>query len=286
MSYRRQNQQLFLYFFAAILILTGCAPQLRQPEWICPGKQSVDEWMNFLNQRLENTTPLKANGRCRLQYYAEGKPRKENFPVKLWFNPPAQIRLQGDVAFDPKGIVLGSNEDEFWLSIKPKEVSSYWWGRWSEESCPEKLVISPELVLEALGIVEVYGGKNWSLSKEGVFDVLTKRDGRAETQKIYIHSCNYLVRRIEYFEAGGEAVIFTELGKYREVSKGFFVPTLIKIVNRAQEKGENSVRITLESVKSVNFTEKQQRRLFTRRKPRGFKHVFRIVGEELVEQPP
>ena len=69
--------------------------------------------------------------------------------------PPVEIYMQGDVAFDPKGIVLGSNEEEFWLAVRLKEVSGYWWGRWSEESRPEKLMISPRLVLEALGVAAV-----------------------------------------------------------------------------------------------------------------------------------
>ena len=257
---------MFAGFAAAILILSGCAPQIQKPVRVCPGKESVAESLSSLRMRLENTVPLKANGQCLLQYYAEDKkPKKENFPVKLWVNPPVEIYMQGDVAFDPKGVVLGSNEDEFWLAMKPKEISCYWWGRWSERSYPEKLMISPRLVLEALGVAAVGDIESWSLSNEGAFDVLTKQEGGTKTRKkIYINTCDYLVRRIEYFDDDGRATIVTELDKYKKISRDFFVPSTIKIINRANGNEGDLVQITLSSVKSMNFTDKQRRRLFTR----------------------
>ncbi len=196
---------------------------------VCPGKESVAEAISVLMSRAQNMVPLKANGQCLLEYYVEGKKHKENFPVKLWVNPPAEVYLQGDIAFNPRGLVLGSNEREFWLSIKPQEISSYWWGLWSEGGYNEKLVISPKIMLEALGIAAVDsdepGEKNWSLSKENGFDVLTNRsDGDRSIKKLYISNCDYLVRRIEYFYTNGEMMVTAELEKYKEVLKGIFVP--------------------------------------------------------------
>ena len=273
---------------AAILlvILSGCAPEIKLPTQICPGKQSLAESLASLRSFSGDPFQFRANGQCLLEYYAEGKKHRENFPVKLWVNAPAQICLQGDVAFDPKGIVLGSNEDEFWLAMKPKEISNYWWGKWSESGCLEKLMVSPKTVLEALGIAAVDSDENWSLSNEGVFDVLTKGDGRTETQKIYIYSCDYRIRRIEYLDVDEQATVVTELDRYKEAAKGFFVPTIIKIVNRPEETIKDSVSITLRlrSIKSMNFTEKAQRRLFTRPEPHRFKHIFRIIDGEMIEQ--
>lgn len=313
MKYQYANPQLFFRFAAAVLlaavILAGCAPQVQKPMRICPGAESVTDALSLLRARSQNIVPLRANGQCRLQYYADGKPHKENFPVKLWVNPvrsprrqaadagrftsnganpPAQIYLQGDVAFDPKGLVAGSNEQEFWLSIKPKEVSSYWWGRWSQANSSEKLMFSPELIIEALGIAEVGGGENWSLSNEGVFDVLTKRDGRGVViKKVYIFNCDHLVSKIEYFDTNGRAVAIMELGEYKEVSEWFSVPAAIKIINRMADGagGLISITISLKSVKSAHFTEKALRRLFTRPEPRGFKHIYKIVDGKIIEQP-
>jgi hypothetical protein len=275
----------FLIFVLAMLIFTGCAAQMKKEARVCPGKKSIDESLSSLRVRSENATPLKADGQCLLQYYdAEGKPKRENFPVKLWVNPPVEIYMQGDVAFDPKGVAVGSNKDEFWLAVKLKEVSSFWWGRWSEKEYPEKLLISPKLVLESLGAAAVGDEQEWALSNEGAFDVLTKQDDGIETKKIYINNCDYLVRKIEYFGGNGRAAIIVELDKYKEISKNFFVPGVVRIVNLADGNKKNSAQITLSSVKSINFTAKQRGRLFVRPQPQGFKHIYKIVDGNIIEQ--
>jgi hypothetical protein len=285
-EYQQYNHRLFAGFAAAILIFAGCAPRIQKPVRVCPGKESIAESLSSLRMRLENTVPLKASGQCLLQYYVgDRKPEKENFPVKLWVNPPVELYMQGDVAFDPKGIVIGSNEDEFWLAMKPKEISCYWWGRWSERNYPEKLMISPRLVLEALGVVAVGDIESWSLSNEGAFDVLTKQEGGTKTRKkIYINTCDYLVRRIEYFDDDGRAAIVTELDKYKELIKDFFVPTFIKIINRTDGNEGDLVQITLSSIQPAKFTDKQRRRLFIRPQPQGFRHIYKIVDGNVIEQ--
>lgn len=278
-----------------MLIFGGCAAQMGRSVRVCPGKASAAESLSLLRVQLENAVPLKADGQCLLQYYTEkGKLKKENFPVKLWvnpapaagagMNPPAEIYMQGDIAFDPKGIVLGSNKEEFWLAVRLKEISGYWWGRWSGREYPEKLMISPRLVLEALGAAAVGDEEGWSLSNEGAFDVLTKQEGGIETKKIYINNCDYLVRRIEYYD-GGRVAVIVELDKYKEISKNFFVPRIVKIVNRAGGSKGDSVQITLGSVKPVKFTDKQRERLFVRPQEQGFKQIYKIVDGKIIEQP-
>lgn len=288
MRYAQQNRKLLVHLFAAALIVCGCTPELKIPKRICPGKQTVVQSLDVLNARSENAVSLRANGQCRLQYYDGGKKRKENFPVKVWANPPLEIYLQGDVAFDAKGIVLGSNEDEFWLAMKPKEISGYWWGRWSDANCPEMLMISPKLLLEGLGIVAIDSDEgNWSLSNEGRFDVLTRHDNQGMTQnRIHVNCCDYLVEKIEYFDARGEAIAVVELDKYKEVSEGFFVPAGIKITTYGEQAVEDSVEVnfSLRSIKPASFTDKQHDRLFTRPEPRGFEHIYQIVGGEMIEQ--
>jgi len=279
--------RLHFYFTGPLLLIISgsCGPQIQQADRLCPGKGSAVEVLSILRFRSEDIAPLKASGQCHLQYYTEdnNKPREENFLVKLWVNPPAEIYLQGDVAFDSKGILLGSNEDEFWLSMKPKEISSYWWGRWSEKTSLGKLTISPELLLEALGIAAADSEENWALSKEGDFDVLTKQNGQTEIKKIYISNCDYLIRKIEYLN---ERQAVMELDEYKEVLKGFFVPGVIKIINRTGNSGRESESITfnLNSIKAARFTDIQRKVLFTRPQPRGFKHIYKIVGDSIVEQ--
>jgi len=254
---------------------------------ICPGKEFAAESLSVLKLRTENITPVKANGQCRLQYWAEEKEHKENFPVRLWFNSPDQVLLQGDVAWDPKGIVLGCNEREFWLAIRLKDISSYWWGQWTEQDRSDALIISPKWVLEALGIAEVGSDDNWSLSNEEFFDILTKRTAEgAIIKKIYVYSCDYTVRKIEYFDVYGEVAIVTELSRYKEITEGFFAPAVIKITRYACDDSENpvSITLTLRSIKSYEFTEKRKKGLFSRPEPKRFKHIYRIINGEVIEQ--
>jgi len=288
MNYQRHNLRLYFYFAAAIPILVGCAPEIRRPLEICPGKGSVAEALSALQLHWQNMVPLKANGQCLLEYYIEGerKPHKEKFSVKLWVNPPVEIYLQGDATLVPKAIILGSNQDEFWLSIRPKEISTYWWGKWSQQVSSETLMINPKTLLEALGIAAVDAESNWSLSNEGAFDILTKRRRGVVIKKIYVYSCDYLVRKIEYFDADGQVAGVAELDKYKQVLEGFFVPAGIKIVKHADDNPEESLNITLDlkSIKPAKITDKQQNVLFNRPQPRGIKRLIRIVGGKWIEQ--
>jgi len=276
------------YISAAILILAGCESQIHQPINICPGKDSVADALAALKSQSQNVVPLRANGQCRLEYHVEGKKKqqRENFNMKLWANPPVEIYLQGDKALVPKAIILGSNEREFWLSIRPKEISTHWWGNWSEQDLSEGLVIDPRTLLESLGIGEVETQQDWSLSNEGTYDIISKRQQGVVIKKIYVHSCDYRVRRIEFFNRDGHVVAGAELDKYKEVSDGFFIPSLIKVTTYAQDTGESSFSITLElkSIKPATINEPRRNVLFKLPKPRGFTNVYRIVNGKWFKQ--
>ena len=282
----QMSGKLVIHVAAAMLVLAGCAPELKHPTRICPGKQYLAQSLESLRSSSENTVPLKATGRCVARFYVEDKEYHESFPITLWVNPPAQIRLHGDIFLNPRGIVLGSNEREFWLAIKPKEISTYHWGLWSEQNSFQSVIINPKTLLEALGIVPPGSDETWSLSNEGTFDVLTKRSNQGRIiKKMYIYSCDYRVSKIEHFNVGSEVVAVAELYKYKEMSKGFFVPRVIKIATYAQEGREDSVIITLKSIKPHKFDKKKQDIYFNRRKPKGFKHIYRIIDGHMIEQP-
>lgn len=277
--------KLFFLLVGLVLIVSGCAGELKLPQRVCAGKGDVAESLDSLRSGSENARPFRANGQCHLQYNVEGKRHNENFQVRLFSEPPAKIYLQGNVAFDPKGVILGSNEDEFWLAIKPKEISGYWWGRWAEQDGFFKLVLSPKTLLEAFGVIEIGDEGNWSLVNESIFDILTKRDEQGRVvKKIYVYSCDYRVRKIEYFNTDGRATVVAELGGYKEVGEGFFVPCVIKITTLGEDDKRDLVKITLGSVKAASFTEKQRSLIFVLPKTRGYKNIYRILGDDVIEQ--
>lgn len=290
MKYQRYNRQVFCDFPSVmlffVLILVGCAGQIREPAHLCPGKKSVIGSLVVLNSRASGAASFKANGRCTARFFRGDKKRKENFAVSVWFNPPGEFRLHGDVAFNPRGIELGTNEQEFWLGMKPKEIGAgYFWGRWSEASGLGELKMSPKLLLEAFGLIEAGGRQLWSLSNEDGFDILTRRnDEGVVVKKVHIYNCDYRVRKIEYFADDGQGVGVVELDNYTEVDEGFSVPGMVRIVSFGDRGDENSFKITLDTVKAFEFDEKKRAVFFERRQPKGFEHVYRIIGDDFVEE--
>jgi hypothetical protein len=250
----------------------------------CAGKKTTAEAIEALNQRCKMTRPIRAAGQCLLRYHVEGKERKENFPVKLWVNPPDEIYLQGDIAFNAAGLVIGSNVDEFWFWLRPKEVSTYWWGRWLQAGVWNGLAISPTMVLEAFGEVNVRDG-SWVLSRSGDFDLLSRYDVQnAPQQKVYIEPCDYVVAKIERLDPAGDILFRAEFTDYEKIAEGFFVPKLIRVTAISDDGREDSVEISLASVQPTRLSDQQRQRLFVRPKPLGFDHVYKIVDGKAVEQ--
>jgi hypothetical protein len=265
------------------LLFAGCAVTTPKPVRHCPGKKTPDEAIAVLNSRLSKIAPIRATGQCLLRYHLEGKSHKENFPVKLWVNPPGEIYLQGDVAFDATGLVLGANADEFWFWLKPKEISSYWWGAWSQMGTFQRIPINPMVLLEAFGAVGASQG-DWSLTHAN-FDILWLHDEQGVLSKrIFIEPCDYVVAKIEYFDSSGAIAATAEFSGYKQVAEGSLVPESINIVVLAADGVEDSARISLVSVRPAQFNADQRQRLFVRPLPRGFEHVYKIIGGEAAEQ--
>lgn len=285
MVYQRHNHILFHIIAIAVIILTGCGPKVQKPMRVCTGAGSVAEALSLLEKHSQNAVSFRASGQCRLKCLSKGKEKKEHFPVKLWVNPPAEIYAQVDIAFDPKGIVLGCNQEEFWLIIKPKELRSYRWGKWAEQSSSDLIESEARMILETFGILGVDTDPNWSLSKEGGFDVLTQNNKQDQiTKKIYISNCDYLIRKVESYDVN-TLIEIKELDKYKEVESGFFVPSDVKMIECVGDEKKDSIEIRLKSVKAVNITARQRKRMFTRPEPKGFEHIFRFIDGEMIEQP-
>ena len=277
--------KLVILIVTAIVVLAGCTPQIEKPTKVCPGKPSVDDAMDALQAQSQSAVPLKAHGNSILEFYAEGKkkPRRESLDVKLRVNPPAEIYLQGDKSIMSKAFMLGSNEEVFWLSIRPKE-SVHIWGKWAEQDSAGGLVINPRNMLEALGIGQIDIEEDWSLSNEGAYDILTKKEQGVTTRKLHIYCCDYRVRVIEVFDSEGRAAATAELDRYKEISDGFFVPSLIRIITLPRDETEKPFTITV-NLTSIQPHEKWPGLLFERpSRLRGIKTIYRMENGKLIEQ--
>ncbi len=281
------NLRLWFCFAVGMLVFSGCVIEPPKPLEIVPGKESATEALAVLKARSQNAVSLLARGRCVFEYYdPENKKRKkEKLEVTVLMKPPVELYLQGDVTFVRKAMILGSNEREFWLLLRPKEISTYWWGTWSEQNSAEGLMINPRTLFEALGFLETGADENWSLSNKAAFDVLIQRNGGVVIKKMRINRRDYLISEIEYYDSKGRALALAELKDYKEISEGFFVPASIKIVAYNQDGGAEPLGVTLnlKTIKPKEFNEKQQK-LFERPQFGNFKHILRNEGGKWIEQ--
>lgn len=247
----------------AALFQCGCGLEPQEPMQICPGKGSVQEALDALRANAQKAGALGVNGKCLLSYLVDGKRKKEGpFSTTLRVDPPSHMYLQINVAFDARGIVAGANEHEFWLAIKPKEINTYWHGQWAEVRRSEGLLFNPRVMLEALGIADVGEGgeQNWLLMNEGPFDILLLHDTEGTlVKKVYVYCCDYVIRKIEYFDLYGMPEITAELGGYVQVTDEFSMPTRVTVLYR---KDMDEAKFTLSTPKVMSFSEKQKKVLF------------------------
>ena len=189
-----------------------------------------------------------------------------------------------------KAVVLGSNDEVFWLEFNPKEISTYIWGSWSEQNPdnPEQysnaqLMINPAAILEALGIAEIDTNANWSLTNKNGYDILTKTVQNVTIKKVYIHCCDYKVRKIEYFDKSGNPAATIEMDDYKEIEESLLIPHTIK-VNSMTEIIEDSFKLNITLKQIRKATEKEENFVITRPEPQGYENVFKVIDGQLYEQ--
>lgn len=274
-----KTRRLFIFAAGLCFCLGGCA-QLTKPQQICPGKATSAEAIATLQARLDRAHPLYINSvQTRIGYLDDKKKRRESpLPMKIWLEPPHNVYMRGQATPGPKGVIsMGSNQEEFWLSIRP-DINSYWWGKWSEVAGTEQLQISPQVVLEALGLLDLGNPDRWFLSNSGAYDVLSLEDDRgAILRRLHLHTCDYLPRKIEYFDRFGELLVLVELADYEVLAGEFQIPTRIQISNYAGDELTDWVKLKIKGALQKEFNDRFRQRYFQRQEPRGYDKVHRVT---------
>jgi outer membrane lipoprotein-sorting protein len=271
-----------VFLLIVLLFVTGgCIEALRGPAPVCPGKSSVTEALSAVSDLSAGLIPLKGYGQCRLGFITDkGRTQEFNFPVKLWLFPPSEIRLQCHATFQGN-IDLGSNDKEFWLAVRP-EVSTYAWGRWEEFEEMEGLdttALSPQRVLEALGMMKTDEEHPWSLSSEKGVDILGLRDAQGRLkQRILCETCHYHIKHIEYFDKQGDVSMTVDLDDYKTVVKGCEVPSRLRIRRFAQGALTDWVKITLDTIEPKDYSARLRQRVFERPGFQGYDHVVELTA--------
>ncbi len=272
------------------LLIGGCATGPGQLP-VCPGKATAEEAAKTLAARAGAAVSLRANGQAMVTYHVPNKKRTErhNLPLGLWFEPPGNIYIQGSIAVDQKAVIVGANDREFWMAVAPKEMSSYYLGSWDEVRDFEGLMMSPRVVLEALGIItESEGGPDaasWTLENKAPYDILVRRDAAGRTlRRVHVYACDYCVHKIEYFDACGKAVAVAQLGDYQPVAEGFQVPTRIRVVSTAPDGRKDTMDIRLTGVRTTQLNDRQRQFLFSPPDMGKFDNIYRYEAGRWVPE--
>lgn len=276
-----------------VIMAAGCAGLQEKPLPICPGSQNVQEALQVLRARADVAVAFRATGQCQLEYHVpDGKGTKGQTLAlqNVFFQPPSDVYIQGNVTGVPMALVVGSNETEFWLALRPKEIDSYYWGRWDEAANAEGMLINPAIVLEAFGILgHDDPNARWSFEKQGPYDVLTRLNAVGQpARRLYVYSCDGFVHKMEYFGPDGGVVATAELKQYKPVVGNFQVPTRIHVATMDRAGQEDTIDIQLSAGRETTFSGAARARAFTRnpREMGQFGHVYRLQNGHWVSQMP
>jgi len=264
--------------------LVGCAgpPKAEVPEEpAC--ELTLEEVIAGLEARRAAMVPLRAGGQCRIAWWDEdGQRHEESCSIQLRVCPPRRVFLVGSGLLGEM-IRLGADETDFYLRIKPKEVSAYWGGRRERlAGCGQRLWLDPDNLLEALGQVTV--DRSWVLLPEGGQVVLVRvgADGRLVKQ-IAVECGTGRVRRIDYHASDGAFAATVEMGDYKAIKAGdeadggvLEVPTELRMTAHGARGKRAEVALELSGVRRFEPTEAQMEKLFRRADAAGMEHVYEL----------
>jgi len=252
----------FLSSLFFCLVLSGCGVTLviDEPRGVVVGKGSIATAGAVLDEYRLQMVPVMASGELIYVEFEGGKrksPLKFN-PAILRFVPDRRMYFRANNLFG-EAVRLGSNGEEFWLRMKPKEVDRYWSGSWRQlRNCREQLLLSPKVMLEALGVISV--DSSWRIVNQPGVDVLVKYDGVGlPLKKIYVRTSDYLIDKIEYYGKGILVAVEVKLSGYKKIEGGVSVPGNIMITSFDEGVVQSTMKVRFKSIKRFKPSDKQLR---------------------------
>ena len=263
--------------------LTGCQPPPRtipDAQRLCPSMGSIEEAAEAINERSSKSLSLRSDvSRCTIKYYTkQGRQDSSRCTLHLRTFPPDRLYFMCE-DLGIKILIAGTNPDDFWFCLKPREINAYWQGKRADlAGCAAAMWFSPGNLLEAFGVVRI--DRNWTLAGEGNFDIVTRTrpDGSA-MKKIYIDRCDYLVGRIEYFDRDGVLTSDMVMTDYFSVEEGMQIPARVRITSYAPDGRNTDIEIALKNVKLFMPTEQQLNGLFAPPGRKGYEHVYELGSD-------
>lgn len=145
---------------AAVLTLSlcgvaGCPPRGGPTGQAPPPLLPIGQAVDAVDENVRGITQTLAGSGIDVRgvFHEEGTVRRSSFLGTLRFLPPRHLYLELNLVAEPAAIVLGSNDEVFWVAVKLGR-NELWWGRWADLS-PDRahrMPLSPDMMLAAMGL--------------------------------------------------------------------------------------------------------------------------------------
>jgi hypothetical protein len=141
----------------AVAMLAGCPP--RKPPDHEPYYGVTDPMLKVVQDVNANASRIRTvwarHDFEALIYDDKGKSHSLSGTGTLQFRKPGDLLLKASGVIDY--FEAGANDQVFWFTVYPKEVSTQWWGRKDQLTAEgvRRFPIRPDLLLETLGVSEI-----------------------------------------------------------------------------------------------------------------------------------
>jgi hypothetical protein len=146
-----------------LVLIAGCPPRGGPALPAAPPLLPVQRAVAIVDDNLAGITQTLSGGGIdvRAVFHDEGTIRRSSFLGTLRFLPPRFLYLELNLVAEPAAIVLGSNEEIFWVAVKLGR-NELWWGRWAdvepERTC--RVPLAPDMILAAMGLAPLPGPRD------------------------------------------------------------------------------------------------------------------------------
>lgn len=221
-----------LIYIALVMIVFSLAPlgccncDKKLPPVLEPVGRT--EALDLYNRNIQAIASFKARlASWEVAYPEDDKiVRHQGNAGTVFYRPPVnggypRFYLQADKELlASEALVLGCNEEEYWMYSRPAKRG--WWGRYRhlDKDCSTGGALNPHTLMDLIGLRPVDPpAAHWSVYKVGERDYtlsLTEMtdDGLLLRREIVVSRGDHLPREVTLYDADGQALIRCELSDY------------------------------------------------------------------------
>jgi hypothetical protein len=147
----------------ALVLLTGCPPRHPAVAPTAPAPLPIGQAVAAVNNNVAGITETLSGGGIDVHavFHEDNAARTSSFLGTLRFLPPRNLYLELSLIAEPGAMVIGSNENLFWVAIKLNR-NELWYGSWADLDPAEtyRMPLPPDMILAATGLAPLPGPRD------------------------------------------------------------------------------------------------------------------------------